>query len=262
MRAEPGRVTSVPSGDPIVLLHGQPGASADWAAVRMAIGDRARLLVPDRPGWDGHRPAGGLAVNGAAVLALLDRLELPRATVVGHSFGGAVACWVAAQAPERVRALVLAAPAANRDSLVRFDHWLAVPVLGSMAAGTLLGLAGLVLSSDRARAGLAASLRVQEQYLHDAGRGLRSPRAWRSFVTEQRALLRELPELEARLGAITASTTIVIGSQDRVVPPRSASALAGQIPGARLEQLIGVGHLLPLFQPGRLAELILDAAAR
>ncbi len=90
-----------------MLLHGQPGASADWSAVRMAIGDRARLLVPNRPGWDGRHPAGGVAVNGAAVLALLDRLELPRATVVGHSFGGGVAIQLAHDHPERVRYLVV-----------------------------------------------------------------------------------------------------------------------------------------------------------
>ncbi|MEA2158770.1 MAG: 3-oxoadipate enol-lactonase / 4-carboxymuconolactone decarboxylase, partial [Solirubrobacteraceae bacterium] len=102
-------------------------------------------------------------------------------------------------------------------------------------------------------------LRVQESYLEEAGRVLRSPSGWRSFVAEQRVLVSELPALESRLGAISVPTAIIVGSEDRVVGPRSARQLAAQIPGARLSVVEGLGHLLPLLAPDRLAQLILGA---
>jgi pimeloyl-ACP methyl ester carboxylesterase len=231
-----------------------------------AVGERSRTIAPDRPGWDGTSGAVGVEGNARAIVGLLDRQGVTRATVAGHSFGGAVACWIAAHAPERVGALVLAAPSANLASLYSFDRWLAAPVLGAAAAATMLGAGGLILSSGRARAQVAAKLRVQDGYLREAGRSMRSPRAWRAFVVEQRALLQELPQLERGLGQIAAPTTILIGSEDRVVPPRSAELLRRQIPGAQLQVLTGAGHLLPLFQPERLSEVILgpsqDASRR
>ena len=245
----------------VVLLHGQPGGAGDWQRVRAALADCAEVLIPDRPGWDGTSAPAGVAGNARAILALLDRLEIDRVTLVGHSFGGAIACWMAATAPERIGALVLAAPAANRASLFALDRWLATPVFGSVAAATLLGSAGLVLSSRHARQLVASRAGMPEGYLRGAGRSLRAPRAWRAFAVEQQALLRELPQLERRLGEIAAPTTILIGAEDWVVPVRSAALLTSQIPHATLSVVPGAGHLLPIFAPEHLAAAILAAVA-
>jgi pimeloyl-ACP methyl ester carboxylesterase len=70
-------------------------------------------------------------------------------------------------------------------------------------------------------------------------------------------LVRDLPALEARLASISAPTTIVNGSADRVVPLASARELAATIPGAELVVLPGAGHLLLQRQAERLAEIIL-----
>jgi pimeloyl-ACP methyl ester carboxylesterase len=248
-----------PRPDPVLLLHGQPGGARDWYRVLDAIAGRTMTIAEDRPGWDGHSAATDLPGNARAAVALLDAHGLKRATVVGHSFGGAVACWLAAHDPERVSALVLAAPSANLASLYRVDRWLAAPLSGPLAAGTTLALTGLTLRARRPRRRLASKLRVRESYLEEAGSVLRSPLAWRSFVAEQRVLVSELPALESHLGKISAPTAIVVGSEDRVVAPRSARQLAAQIPGARLSVVEGVGHLLPLLAPDRLAQLILGA---
>ena len=105
------------SNDPVLLLHGQPGAAADWEHVRASIGDDVRTIAFDRPGWDGHSAVRDLAGNADAARTVLDRSGVARATVVGHSLGAAVAAWLAWSSPERVGRLVLVAPAANVDSL-------------------------------------------------------------------------------------------------------------------------------------------------
>ena len=87
----------------ILLLHGQPGAARDWDRVRAAIGGRGRTIAIDRPGWNGRSAPLDLEGNAQAALAPLDDERIDRATVVGHSFGGAVAAWLAAWHPERHR---------------------------------------------------------------------------------------------------------------------------------------------------------------
>jgi pimeloyl-ACP methyl ester carboxylesterase len=243
-----------------VLLHGQPGSARDWDGVLAALGERTHTLAIDRLGWDGASAAAGLQENADAALVALDALGAERATLVGHSFGAAVAGWVAAHHPDRVDALVLVAPAANVASLFPVDRWLALPVAGYLASTSLLAGAGVALASGQARRWIAGQLALDERFLQDAGRAMRSPAAWRAFAVEQRALIRELPTLEKMLPQIEAPTRVVIGTADRVVPPSSARKLAGQIAGAELFEIEHANHLLPLQHPERVAELITAAA--
>ncbi len=247
------------SGDHILLLHGQPGKARDWAPVIDALGPDVDALALERPGWEAGAPT-GLAGNALAALAALDARSIQRAVVVGHSFGAGVAAWLAFSSPDRVRALVLAAPAANRSSLVWVDRLLATPGVGPLTSAGVLASVGGALALRPVRALVGRGLRLRDGDLRGASRRLASPRAWRAFAVEQRALIGELPALEASLGAISAPTTIVAGTADRIVPIASARALARQIPNAQLVELAGVDHLLPLREPERLAELILAAA--
>lgn len=248
--------------DPILLLHGQPGAATDWERVRAAIGPRAPTIAIDRPGWDGRTGPSDLPGNVEAALAALDLAGLERATVVGHSFGAAVAAWLAAFHPSRVGALVLVAPAANRASLYRLDHWLAAPVAGYLASVASLAGLGVALATGPIRRRIAEELAVDDRYLEGRVPTLLAPRAWRAYAEEQRALVRDLPLLEERLGDIRAPTTVIGGTADRIVPVRSFRELATQIPAAELVLLERAGHLLPVQAPERLADLIAAAAQR
>lgn len=241
----------------ILLLHGQPGSGRDWERVVALLGPDTSALAPDRPGWDGHSGPAGLEANGRAALAALDAKDLGRATVVGHSFGGGVAAWLAVHHPDRVARLVLVAPAANVVSLHELDRLLALPLVGSLASAVMLGAAGLVLRTPPVRRQLADRFKVDASYLGSLARTLLSPSAWRAFEVEQRAMVRDLPALERELHRITAETVIVAGAADRTVPPTAVRMLSTQIPGARLVLIAGAGHLLPQLHPERLAEVIL-----
>jgi 2-hydroxy-6-oxonona-2,4-dienedioate hydrolase len=243
--------------DPLLLLHGQPGGGRDWDRVVAALSGRVSALPAiDRPGWDGASGAIDVAGNAGMALGLLDAQDVSRATVVGHSFGGAIAAWLAATHPERVGRLVLVAPAANVASLYALDRVLATPVAGAGVGAIVLGSLGLALGSARPRRFVSGRTRLDEAYLNEAGRVLRAPWAWRAFYFEQRAMIRDLPALEARLHRISAPTTIVGGSADRIVPPRALRRLAMQIRGAELVVVGRGGHLLPQQHAGRLAEII------
>lgn len=240
--------------DGILLVHGQPGGARDWQALRDALGpDGAAAVALERPGWDGSSAPTGLAGNGLAALKALDRLGLPSAVVVGHSFGGAVAAWLAVHHPDRVSGLVLIAPSANLSSLYPLDRWLAAPVAGDLAGAALLGVAGIGLKAGLVRRRLAHLLALDDHYLAETAERLLRPVAWRAFAIEQRALVRELPALESQLHSIRARSLILAGSADRVVPMRSLRLLAEQIPRAELVELAGAGHLMPLLDAARIA---------
>jgi pimeloyl-ACP methyl ester carboxylesterase len=247
----------VVSNDPVLLLHGQPGAAADWQRLRGALGDGVPAVAIDRPGWDGRSRATDLAGNARAALEALDRAGVERATVVGHSLGAAVAAWLAGSAPARVGRLVLVAPAANVDSLGPIDYLLAAPVVGWLASVGAMAGGGLVLGAGPVRRWVAEATALDERYLQAAARMLLAPAAWRSFVREQRYLVRDLPALERRLSGIAAPTTIVAGDGDHVVPRAAARRLATQIPGAELVELEHAGHLVHVQHAGRLAEIVL-----
>ncbi len=243
-----------------MLLHGQPGSARDWHWLQAAIGNRLSTIAIDRPGYDGRTPPGGFAASGYAALRALDDAGVRRAVIVGHSFGGAVAVWLAVHHPERVAALVLAAPAANTASLVAVDRVLARPVIGPIASAAMLRGTALALSLGWPRHQLARAFALPDELLSEDARRLRSRAVLKAFVVEQRALIEELPPLEASLHTISAPTTVVIGTADFVVPPQAGRVLAQQIPGARLHELRGAHHVLPAEHPDALADLVVAAA--
>jgi pimeloyl-ACP methyl ester carboxylesterase len=255
-----GKSTSA-GADPVLLLHGQPGSARDWRRLVDALDGRAHSVAIDRPGWDRRTGPADLAGNAAAAARALDGAGIERATVVGHSFGAAVAAWLAATQPQRVAALVLVAPAANADSLVPLDRLLATPLVGDVLSVAALAGAGLALANGPLRRRVAGALGVDSAYLRSTARRLMGPATWRAFTAEQRTLVRELPALERRLWAISAPTTIVAGVADRIVPLSSARRLGDQIPRARVVEIAGADHLLPQHRAAELAELVLAAPA-
>jgi pimeloyl-ACP methyl ester carboxylesterase len=240
-----------------LLLHGQPGGAADWDGVLASLRGLATAVAIDRPGWDGRTRAQGLAGNARAALATLDARGVERAVVVGHSLGAAIAAWLAVHHCERVSALVLIAPAANGAAVGRLDRWLAAPGLAELSGATAMASLGVALSVDQLRARVGAAVGLPDVYLRRARTTLLRPGAWRSYAIEQRALIRDLTELEPGLAKIAAPVTILVGDRDRIVSPAASRRLAEQIPQTRLVIRPGAGHLLPQREPAFVAGEIL-----
>ena len=109
-------VAGHPTNPPIILLHGFPESHRTW---RHQIPDLARdhfVLAPDQRGYAGSsKPVGVDHYTPdklvADILALADRFDIGRFTLVGHDWGGAIAWMAALQHPDRVaRLIILNAP--------------------------------------------------------------------------------------------------------------------------------------------------------
>jgi pimeloyl-ACP methyl ester carboxylesterase len=247
-------------GDPVLLLHGQPGSGSDWLPLIRELRRRGvPLLVPDRPGYGrtGGR-ARGFFENAEAMVEMLDRLGVERVVAVGHSWGGGVGVALAARYPERVSRLVLVAPVGHHRAVGLVDRLLAVRGIGSVASRAGFAALRASLGLRPLRAALAFGVSgVEPAQLERSMRRLLVPGTARSFADEQRSLVTETPALEAVLGSIRAPTTVVVGQDDRLVPPAAAHALAEQIAGAKLVEVPKAGHLLPLTAPLALARILL-----
>ncbi len=243
-----------------MLLHGQPGSPADWQQVAGRLPARLHAVAADRPGYGGsRRPAGGFAANARAVLDDLDSRGIARAVLVGHSYGGGVALRAASLAPGRVAAVVLLA-SVGPGCVTGWDR-----LLGAPGAGPLCARVAWQLTPWMARARLAWTARrlgrplrpdehVNWQVWGQAARG-RHP-LWRTFLTEQRALLRELYGLEHALASVRAPVLVLADPRDAVVPFRTAGRLARALPDARLQLVEGAGHHLPRRAPEAVASAI------
>jgi pimeloyl-ACP methyl ester carboxylesterase len=98
------------AGDPVVLLHGWPQTWTMWRDVIPALAEHHSVIAPDLRGLgDSSRPTSGYDKKTVAqdIAKLMTALGHERFGVVAHDWGGPVAYALAAQFPERVRAMAI-----------------------------------------------------------------------------------------------------------------------------------------------------------
>ena len=105
-------VAEAGSGSPVVLLHGWPDSWHLWEHQILALADSGhRVIAPDLRGFgESDRPEGveqyGLFELIGDVAGIMDAMSVPRASVVGHDWGAALAWVFASFVAERVERLV------------------------------------------------------------------------------------------------------------------------------------------------------------
>jgi 2-hydroxy-6-oxo-octa-2,4-dienoate hydrolase len=187
----------------------------------------------------------GFDVWSRQVVDVMDALGIARATIVGHSLGGAVASIVAGEHPARVEKLLLVAPIVPLEPSERawFFRLLEIPGVGEMMLGTTDHLPRLPGFSDAylARARLAFLRRGTR---HGLLRYLRHGR--------------DLTRLVGAYRGIAAPTLIVAGPVDDIVPFAAIRRWAPAIHDALVLPLEGTGHWITRDQPRALANALDD----
>lgn len=236
-------------GPPVVLLHGAGGNLRDLTfGVAPAIAERHAVIALDRPGLGfSGRTRGARQLPGQAALLreALAALGVERATLVGHSYGGALALAWALAMPETVAGLLLlGAPSQPRGRLGLMNGLLASHLTGPIVARQMPGrVADRLVGNALVR--IFAPQPVPAGYLaHMRPELVLSPAALRANALQLRALKAGLRAMAPRYGEIVAPTEIVHGTADAIVPfDIHALPLARQIPRATLTRLEGVGHM-------------------
>ena len=240
------------AGAPVVLVHAFPLSSALWLTQLETLPADRHWIAPDMRGFGSSDPGGPLSIDRMAddVAALLDHLGHRRATLCGVSMGGYVALAFLRRHAERVAALVLCDTRATADDpagklarrisaeRVRADG---TPAIVTQMLDRLVGE-----TTRRRRPGVYAKVRAMLEEARPA-----------SFARAQAAMASR-PDSTPLLGTIRVPTLVVTGSEDVIIKPDDARALARAIPDARLEVIEEAGHLPSLEQPERFNQSLLD----
>ena len=257
-------------GMPVLLVHGTAAWSGTWFSLIPALQRAGHpVIAVDLPpfGYSGKSIATDFSRTAQArrLRAVLDAYAIPRAIVVGHSFGGGPALELALQSPDRVERLVLVdaalgLQAAPPDPTTAPCRLLANPVardaIIAATAGNPLWSAAL-LRRFVARKQAVTNERLREYRRPTALRGAAAALAAWSYhfacVPE-----RGLSISPAQVAGLRPAAFLLWGAQDSITPLPQALYLRSLLPRAPLAIIAGAGHIPHIEQPATFERALLE----
>jgi len=236
-------------GPVLILLHGFGAEASHWLMLARGLRRNFRLLIPDLPGFGNSRMPEpfdfSIDVQARRVLDWLDALRVDSFLIGGSSMGGWIAATIAANNPQRVRAL-----------------WLQDPLGVSLASAS-------EFTQTQVRTGRhpfeIANQRQYRELVRSLFGGRPPPIPWPLRYTSS-ARFRQLrtmkdrlehqvtgyrPPLEDLVAQLRMPVLIEWGGRDRAVHPDGARILGDRLPQAEIVVHPGVGHLPMLEAPGQ-----------
>jgi non-heme chloroperoxidase len=217
---------------PLILLHGLSDSWFSYSRVLPALATNYCVYALDQRGHgDTDRPTDGYTMRSMAadVVAFLDALGLPHATVFGHSMGSVIAIELALAAPERLQALVLIGANTSWDApeLIAFQQVvdaLEDPISATFVRDFQASTAFEPLPAAFMDRVIAESLKLPAH-------------VWRGALAGAIGA-----DYASRLGSIQTQTLVIGGEDDAYCPPENQRALAARIPNAEIKLYAQLGH--------------------
>lgn len=246
----------------VILVHGNPGSSEDYASLLAALGDHARAIAPDMPGYGkADRPRDfAYTLEGYAehLQGVIEQLAVERVHLVLHDMGGLWGlCWAAAHA-ERLASLILFSVGVLPGYRYhKYGRLWRVPVLGELSfAVTTRGLFKALLNADHPTPLPPAMLdRMWEQFdrgNHRAVLALYRATPDPAALTQRFGLALEPSHIPA---------LVIWGTEDKYLPVSYAARQKDYF-DAEVHELTGVGHWPMIEEPERVADLVIEFVRR
>ena len=235
------------TGRPLLLLHGLVGSAKNWSRNISFLSRDSAVYAVDLfnmgkseriPGLDA-----GLEATADRLAAYMDAVGLDEADIAAHSHGGSVAMMLAARHPDRVRSLILFAPANPfcdlGNQLIRFYQ----TRFGTRFARLIPFLPRMLKATALSRM-YGDPSRVSEDALDGYTQGLHIPGTVDHVLQIVQRWFVDMGLLRSALTDVAAKPTLLIwGDRDRAVGLNSAHQLQRTLPQSRLIVLPGVGHI-------------------
>ena len=248
------------SGQNLLLVHGLACSIEFWRYNVGPLAGGCRVYAMDLPGCgrsDKQVTEFSLAYGASFLRGFMDALGIGRATLVGHSLGGALCAQFAVQFPERTRALILVDSAGFGRELHWFLRLWSLPLLGDLVFRAV----------QRAFPALKSSS-ISDEWVQGAAKMLRMPGVREAALRIARtgASLRGQREelfhdLHASLGSLSLPALIVWGDCDPAVPVSHADRAKSLIPSSTVRIMHGRGHIPQVERPAEFNALLLDFLA-
>ena len=257
------------TGSPILLVHGIAGSCNTFDLVLPGLAKHHRVIAPDLLGHgQSSKPRGdySLGAHAAGLRDLLELLEIPAVTIVGHSMGGGIAMQFAYQFPERCERLVLVCSGGLGPEVTPILRAATLPGSGMFLAAPTRERAKRLYStalSPLRKMGLKTPPSFQHILEHAAC--LQDPDTRRAFVLTARSVLDlrgQRIDARDRLYLAEAMPSLIVwGKRDRLIPVKHGIDAHKLLPGSRLEIFENGGHFPHRDDPERFTEVLLDFIA-
>ncbi len=230
----------------IVFSHGFVLDRTLFSAQVGALRARYRCIGWDQRGHGMSECNGSFSLWDSAgdIIALLDRLEIAQAVLVGHSQGGFISMRATVTAPARVRGLVLIDTAARAFQPAEVEGYTAMRnawVNDGPVGQTAEAMAGLIFGPDFDHSKWIANWQS------------RAPRAW----SEPWGAILARDEFFPRLAEIKCPSLVIHGEKDGAFSVDVASELCATMPGCRgTEVIAGAFHAPPATHPVQVSEIL------
>ena len=243
------------SGKPwVTLSHSLSCHFGMWDELAAALAPRFNVLRYDTRGHGGSTaPASDYSFSDltADLVGLLDALAIERTNIIGLSMGGMIAQHFALSLPARLDRLVIASSSSRMppESAPVWEERIRTAReqgMGALVEGTL----SRWFTPDYRAARPEVMARIGAQIAATPVAG---------FVGCA-AAIRSL-DITERIGAIAATTLVIVGADDPGTPPAMSETIAGTIPGARLEIISKASHLCCIEQAETFNRLVADFLA-
>lgn len=229
-------------GPTLLFIHGFPLNRGCWSRQIDGFKHSNRVIAADLRGFGASEPSSGdVTMKGFAedLFALCQQLQTGPAIVVGHSMGGYIALAFAKAFPMFLSGLVLVGTRAGGDdeAAAAARRATAKKVQDEGLGSVIEAMSPKMLSATNTDEAMAHA--VREFMWSSSSKG----------VVDALLGMAQRPDERAHIQDIRASTLVVTGADDQIIPPSESEQLAQAIPGAELVVVPRAGHLVAYEQP-------------
>ncbi|MCX2946713.1 alpha/beta fold hydrolase [Lentzea sp. NEAU-D7] len=251
--------TRTGQGSPVVLIAGGAQWQHSYRDTIPALAEHHTVYAVDLPS-QGYTEAAEdfsyeIPAMADAIGTFLDAVGLRKASLVGHSWGGAWSLSFAERHPERVDRLVLMDSPGLDEEPAAQTALFGVPVVGE-AAVKLMRRADFEKSL---RSAFSHQERVTPEVVDETWAWLSAPQRRSAFVELVRS--QDYGPLDRGLERITAATLVIWGQDDQWLPVSYAHEYGRRIPGAQVQVVPGAGHNVHEDDPARVNRLLVGFLA-
>ncbi len=242
-------------GHALLLIHAGIADSRMWDEQFSVFARRYRVIRYDVRGFGQTRLRPGTFANHEDVAALLNALDVPKAHVIGVSYGSAIALDFTLVHPDMLASLVMVSPGAGgvepSERIRRFNHdENALLEQGDVAGATELNMRLWVDGIHRRpeQVNPLVRRRVYDMQYH-------------AFTIPMPEGIEEeelQPPAITRLAEVRAPMLIIVGDLDLPEKLELAAQLASDIPNARQHIIAGAAHIVSMEQPDEFNRVVLD----
>jgi 2-hydroxy-6-oxo-octa-2,4-dienoate hydrolase len=248
------------SGPAVILIHGSgPGvtAYANWRGVLPALSENFRVIAPDMVGFGfTDRPediAYGVQTWADQVVELMDSLGIEQASIVGNSFGGAIALRIATQHADRVNKLVLmGSMGVGFDITEGLDRvWGYTPSFENMRKVLdVFAHSRELINDELAEVRYRSSMQPGFQESYSA-----------MFPAPRQRWVDAMRTADAEIRLLPHQTLVIHGREDQVIPMTTSIQLIKLIERADLHIFAQCGHWVQIERSADFNRLVRDFLA-